>query len=351
VSEPWLSAIVPTYNGAPYLAQTLASIEQQADDQIEVIAVDDGSTDTTLAILQAHAGRLPLHIFPRRRVGNWVANSNFGLAQARGRYACFLHQDDLWLPGRLRTLKPLLMQEPEAVFFLHPSHYIDANGDSLGLWHSPLATGRLERGEIIERLLVQNFIAVPAPLFSREAALRVGGMDEALWYSADWDFWLKLADLGPTVYHPRPLAAFRIHPLSQTAQGVARAGEMRRQIEVVLHRYLPRWEAAHPGRTEVGRAARLSVEVNYALAACAFGDRPNWLSLACRSVALGPEGWYRFFRDSRIVERVAAQFKARLVRPKDGSSLPWRTRKAPPCNLENAAIPPHSPPGLVPLAT
>jgi hypothetical protein len=311
MSDPWLSVIVPTYNGAPYLAQALASIEGQHASGLEVIAVDDGSTDATLAVLESYAHRLPLRVFARSRVGNWVANTNYGLVEARGRYVCFLHQDDLWLPGRLRVLRSLLAREPQAALLLHPSRYVDARGRWLGVWRCPLPARRLGPGLVVERLLVQNFIAVPAPLFSREAALRAGGMDESLWYTADWDFWLKLAAAGPTVYHPRPLAAFRIHPLSQTAQGVARADDMRRQMETVLAKHLARWEAAHPGRDEVGQAARLSAAVNHALAACAHGRRPNVLGLARRFLALGPAGWYRFFRDSRLVERVTARLRAR----------------------------------------
>jgi hypothetical protein len=131
-----------------------------------------------------------------------------------------------------------------------------------------------------------------------------------LWYTADWDFWLRLAATGPTAYHPRPLTAFRIHGESQTAQGIARAGEMRKQIETVLKRHLPSWEAAHPGRGDVGLAARMSLEVNHAFAACAYGERPHWLALASDFLGLGPAGWYRFFRDSRIVERVGARLLA-----------------------------------------
>jgi GT2 family glycosyltransferase len=329
VSEPWLSVIMPTYNGAAYLTETLASIEGQGDDQIEVIAIDDGSSDGTLTILRAHAKRLPLRIIPRQRVGNWVANTNFGLRQARGRYVCFLHQDDLWLPGRLQTLRHLMKHEPHAELLLSASRYIDSRGRWLGTWRSPLPAGRLEEGTVVERLLVQNFIAVPAPICTRAAALAVGGLDEALWYTADWDFWLKLAATSPAVYCPRPLAAFRIHSQSQTAQGVARAGEMRRQIEVVLNNHLPAWDVAHPGRPAVGKTARLSMEVNYALAAFAYGDRPNWLALACSLVTLGPSGWYRFFRDSRIVERVAAQVKARIARTDEGTGLPWLSRSTP----------------------
>jgi hypothetical protein len=91
---------------------------------------------------------------------------------------------------------------------------------------------------------------------------------------------------------------------------VARADDMRRQIEAVLAAHLPRWEAAHPGRDEVGRTARMSVDVNHALAASVHGRWPRWLSLLCRFLALGPGGWHRFFRDSRILERVAARLRA-----------------------------------------
>jgi glycosyltransferase involved in cell wall biosynthesis len=326
MNQPWLSVIMPTYNGAAFLAKTLASIARQADHQIEVIAVDDGSTDATLAILSDHLRRLPLHIIQRGRIGNWVANTNHGLAQAHGRYACFLHQDDLWLPGRLALLKKLVAKEPQAALLFHASRYIDTQGRWLGVWHSPLPTGRLVTEQVIEHLLVQNFIAVPAPIFARDAAINAGGLDEALWYTADWDFWLKLATRGPIVYHPRPLAAFRIHAESQTAQGIARAGEMRRQIETVLERHYPTWQAAHPTRADVGRAARMSLEVNYALAAFAFGDCPNWRALASDLAALGPAGWVRFFRSSRIVERVSAQVSARLDRSRNGTAIPWRSR-------------------------
>jgi len=310
VSHPWLSVIVPTYNGAPYLGATLASIERQAGDGVEVIAVDDGSADATPAILAEYARRLPLRVFLRPRVGNWVASTNYGLSVARGDYACFLHQDDVWLPDRLRVLRRLVDDEPGVALFLHPARYIDHGGQQVGLWRCPLQAGKLRPDVVVERLLVQNFIAVPAPLFARAAALRAGGLDEGLWYTADWDFWLRLAAAGPAVYYPRPLAAFRIHALSQTARGVSRADEMRRQIEQVLDKHLGPWEARCPGRAEVGRVARISAAVNHALACSAHGRRPDWLALARRFFALGPAGWWRFLRDSRIVERVPARLRA-----------------------------------------
>ncbi len=69
----------------------------------------------------------------------------------------------------------------------------------------PAEGGRLDSDIVVPRLLVQNFLAMPAPLVRREAMLQVGGMDDTLWYAADWDLWLKLAALGPTLYVPQAL--------------------------------------------------------------------------------------------------------------------------------------------------
>ena len=97
MSRPWLSVIMPTYNGEAFLTNALNSILSQGDDQIEVIAVDDGSTDATIPILKSFATKLSLRIIVRERVGNWAANTNHGLSLAQGDFVCFLHQDDHWL--------------------------------------------------------------------------------------------------------------------------------------------------------------------------------------------------------------------------------------------------------------
>lgn len=320
MARPWLSVIMPTYNGAAYLGAALASIAAQGADDIEILAVDDGSSDDTRVILEAHAGRLPLRIVQRGRTGSWVANSNHALALARADHVCFLHQDDLWLNGRLLVLKRLLGRCPQAALLLHPSWFIGADGRRLGLWRCPLPSGAgaLEPAVLVEHLLVQNFIAMPAPLFPRGLALQLGGLDERLWFTADWDLWLKLARSGPTLYYPRALAAFRIHAESQSVTRTARAGDLRHQLETVLRRHLSAWEALHPDRPEVGKAARLSLEVTMSLAAFAHGQRPDWARLGRSLLPLGPAGWHRFLRDSRIVERVRARLrlgKAVLSRP------------------------------------
>jgi len=314
MTRPWLSVLLPTYNGCAYLASALESVAAQGDPDIEIIAVDDGSTDTTVAVLQSYAGRLPLRIFQTGKIGKWAANTNYALGYARGEHLCLLHQDDLWLPGRLGVLKRLLRNHPGAVMLLHPSWYIDAAGRRVGFWPCPLPAGRpLPPAAVLGRLLVQNFIAAPAPLFRKDAAAGVGGLDPDLWYATDWDLWLKLAAAGPTVYHPRPLTAFRIHTASQSLVCSKRVETVERELTTVLEKHLRVWERLAPEEPAVRRAASFSVEVNSQLLGWYHGHSPRRVALLRRFLALGPAAWHRYFHDSCVVARVLARLRAGVV--------------------------------------
>ena len=316
VKRPWLTVVMPVYNGENYLEFALQSILSQPVDGIEIVAVDGGSSDRTIEILESYTTRLPLKLFRSGRPGSWVAQTNHGLSQARGDYACFLHQDDLWLKDRLDTLRRLVARAPHATLFLHSSWFIDPAGRRVGTWRCPLP-GDVELGPdlVIERLLVQNFISIPAPLFSRQAALRAGGLDEGLWYTADWDFWLKLAAAGTTIYHPRPLSAFRIHPQAQTMQGSSHVLGFRRQQEIVLERHLGAGGLTRAGDSLGQRVARFSIELNTGLAAFVHGRESSPLDLFSQFLRLGPAGWHRYLRDSRIIERTLPRYRIGLVRP------------------------------------
>ena len=296
---------MPTYNGAAHLRAALESVRAQATG-IELIAIDDGSDDGTLATLEQYSQVLPLRIVRRARSGNWVAGSNHGLSLARSEYACFLHQDDLWLPGRTSVLRRAVEATPDAGLVVHPSWFVDERGERLGLWRCPLPAGKLAPQLVVQRLIVQNFLAIPAPLFRRELALRAGGMDESLWYTADWDFWLTLSRSGLVVHEPEPLAAFRVHGGSQTSQRTRDEAELRRQLEAVLNKHLA---FAAGGNGHVHSAAAFSVDLNVALAQALHHRRFPWARLLRKFLSLGPRGWHRFLRDSRIAERVVARLR------------------------------------------
>jgi len=310
---PWLSVIIPTYNGAAFLSAALASIAAQDDQEIECLLVDDGSTDATLAIVNRFAEAIPIVVHPVPRSGNWALNSNLALEKARGDYACFLHQDDFWLANRLATLRALVGRYPKAEFLLSPAIFVDQQGRAVGRWSCPLpnSAGPISSDGLIERLLVQNFIAMPSPVFRRQAAIDSGGLDPALWYTADWHLWLTLAR-QPTVYSPLPLAAFRLHPQSQTVRRSLDLASFEQQMETVLERHLATAKLDEPRRKQVEQAARFSVQMNTALAARLHGLPLPTRALLRTFLSLGPSGWQRYLRDSRISDRILSRVRATI---------------------------------------
>jgi hypothetical protein len=224
-------------------------------------------------------------------------------------HVCWLHQDDLWLPGRANAVRTWISAAPDAALHLAPSAIVDRDANNLGLWRCPLPGGRrLERDMVIRRLIVQNFIAAPAPVFRRQAWLACGGMDEELWYTGDWDAWLKLASTGPVIYHDQVTTAFRIHEGSQTVAGSRDLADFKSQMETVLDRHLPRVS----GDRKIGLIARTSIAINTALAASARGQAGALWQPIAKLMRLGPAGTYHYLRDSRIVERVVPRLRANL---------------------------------------
>jgi glycosyltransferase involved in cell wall biosynthesis len=311
VATPWISILMPTFNGEAYIDLALKSVEAQCDPDIEVIAVDDGSTDQTLAILSAFSDRLNLRIIRRSRVGNWAANVNRALDFARGTYVSILHQDDVWHPGRLARLRSLAALHTDATLFVHPCWFIDERGDRLGPWRCPLPPHvALNPRSVLDRLLIQNFIAMPAPMFPRSVFSVLGGMDAGLWFTPDWDLWLKLASAGPTIYTDEFLADFRLHSSSQTLTRSHDLDDFRRQHTVVLERHVG---ALDPGPTPLVRGAvALSVEVNATLAAAFHGVPIPYRTLVGTLLKAGPAGWFQYLRVSRLGERVLARLRARM---------------------------------------
>lgn len=310
--QPFLSVVMPTYNGEKFIAASLESVREQYEEGIELIVADDGSSDNTLDIVSDFARTIPIRLMTPGRIGNWVAISNLGLREASAEWACFLHQDDLWLPGRIARLRAEI-EQAKGSLILHNALFVGPDGENLGPWTCPLPRGEVTPDKFIERLLVQDFIAMPSPVFRRDAAINSGGLDEALWFPADWDLWLRLGTLGPIRFIDETLAAFRIHPASQTAARKVRPGEWEQQLTTVLYRHLQDWTAPQKNKNRVERAAMVSIVINSALSAASRGQ-PTQLSLALlKLLALGPTGWYRYFRDSRIVQRVCSRLKVRQL--------------------------------------
>jgi GT2 family glycosyltransferase len=306
--NPFLSVVMPVYNGERFIAAALESVRGQQEG-IELIIVDDGSSDGTLDIVRDFAKDLPIRLMTPGRIGNWVGVTNIGLREAKGDWACLLHQDDLWVPGRIARLR-VEVERAKGALVLHNSIFVDPDGRKLGPWTCPLPEGDVPSEQFIERLLIQNFVAIPSPIFRRNAVLGSGGLDEDLWFTADWDLWLRLGALGPVRFIAETLAAFRVHPASLTVARKLLPNEWEQQLTAVTDRHLQNWAVTGKLRASVEQAAAASIAVNSALAAASRGEPVEYSSVLLRLLALGPSGWHRYLRDSRIVQRVRSRLKA-----------------------------------------
>lgn len=303
--------LVPSHNGERWLKAALQSVAEQNDPGIEIVLLDSSATPASLEIAAGFADRLDIRADSRPDLLPWPAKTNAAAAMARAPWLSMLHQDDLWLPGRALAVRRWLDAQPDAVMHLHASIIVDGAGKRLGRWRCPLPEGeKLPSQTLLARLLVQNFIATPAPVIRRDAYLAVGGMDEQLWYTADWDLYLKLLFVGPVYYHREALAAFRIHGSSLTVSGSRAIDDFRRQLEIVRDRYLGRLPSGDAATTQI---AAVSIDVNVALAAAANGRPGSLVSAVGRLLALGPCKLARYLRDSRIIERLLPRLRARLA--------------------------------------
>jgi glycosyltransferase involved in cell wall biosynthesis len=309
-ATPWLTVIMPSYCGEQWIDASLGSLVDEAPDDVEVLVIDSSPTSATRDIARSYADRLRLRVFERLDLPTWQAKTNFGVQMAESCHICWLGVDDLWLAGRVAAVRAWIQAAPQVPLHLAPTAVINKAGRKMGVWRCPLSTqGEVRSDVVTERLLVQNFIAAPAPVFRKDAWLECGGLDEALWYTADWDMWLKLATLGPVYYHDIVTVGFRIHGGALTVTGSRDAADFADQMRIVLERHLVKLSHGSKG---VERAARASIVVNTALASASAGDNSGLLRAASQVLRLGPAGIRRYFRDSRILDRVIPRVRAKL---------------------------------------
>lgn len=305
----WLSVILPVYRGERWIMRTLNSLAIQADAGVEIVVIDSSPNSDTMALVEQFRDRLSLTILDPKGIDGCGPKMNHGVAHARASYISWLCQDDLWLPGRIEAIKNWIRSSPDAVLHLAPAAIIDRDDRWLGTWRCPLKAGPVNPALLMERLIVQNFVAAPSPVIRRSAWLECGGIDPDLWYTGDWDLWLKLSQIGGVIYHDELTAAFRIHGDSATSTGSRDAKDFIDQHRIVVERHIDR--IAPKRRIPARRLADASVKVNAALAATANGDARS-LRRAVRAVlGLGPIGAARYIHCSRVVERALPRLRAK----------------------------------------
>ena len=295
----WLTVVMPVHRPNGWLDEALATIP--ADCGIAVIIRDSTPESCAREQIDAHVGRIEIDYEYWPEMPSWTRKTNLGVEAAQTEMVCTLHQDDLWLPGRAKVLKDLLQQYPEASTYLTGAILVDRDSSPLGKWSPPFKTGLVDRKAYLDALIIQNSIAMPTPMVRRSAWLSSGGLDETLWYTPDWDLWLKLADQGPVAFSPGATTAFRIHGNSQTMAGDA--DEMERQMLAVVDRFCDTG-------SERMKIARASVTINAALARAMSGKPVNLLRAIRNFLALGPDDGLHYLRQARLFERTYPRLRA-----------------------------------------
>ncbi|WP_256561974.1 glycosyltransferase [Bradyrhizobium sp. CCGUVB4N] len=203
-----VSVVIPAKNAAAYIGETIASALAQAD-VAEVIVVDDGSTDDTVAIVQAI--RDPRLRLIKNDASGVSAARNLGARGARGDWLMFLDADDRLRPDAVTTLLTAATTAPRAVLVYGDYNTIDSAGRSIG--RRDLLKGRQKpSGNVLERLAAGNFIVNGGIMLVRSDAFRAtGGFDISLRYCEDWHCWCRLAALGEFAYVPKLLLDYRLH--------------------------------------------------------------------------------------------------------------------------------------------
>ncbi len=199
-AAPRVSAVIPTRNYARYVGEAVESVLAQSFTELEIVVVDDGSTDETADVLRAFGERIR---YIRQEHRGLAATRNTGIGAARGRYVAFLDADDLWLPEKVSLQVARLDSEPavglvysEAILFPVTPH---------SHW-APHPSGR-----ILPWLVLQNVVPSPTPMVRRELFEQVGRFDETLSACEDWDMWIRIARVSEIAYVDRVLAKYRVH--------------------------------------------------------------------------------------------------------------------------------------------
>ena len=194
------SVIIPLYNKANFVRQTVDSVLNQTYTDFEIIIVNDGSTDNSLAVVN-EINDSRIRIFSKENGGVSVAR-NFGIEKSQNEYIAFLDADDLWLPGFLETIKEMIKQSPQAGIFAMGCTVIDNSG------RSEIVSRRLAKGET---LLIENYskslikneipftltgtICIKKSLFDKTGVFR-----EGIKRGEDLDMWLRLSLVSPIMW-------------------------------------------------------------------------------------------------------------------------------------------------------
>lgn len=234
MQAPRVSIVIPTFNAATYLPETLRSLRDQMSD-LELVIVDDGSTDDTAAVVEPFLSESVRY----KRIensGGPARPRNIGIQMSRAPLVAFFDADDLALPRTLETSVRLMEAYREVGMLCTNFHIGSAHleitkprviDEKVGLNQAEkelLADGvwRIPSNAALTALLQNNFVGTPSVIIRREVFERIGGYDESLRNLDDRDMWLRVARHYDLIYRDEPTFIYRNVPTSISKKGLER---------------------------------------------------------------------------------------------------------------------------------
>jgi glycosyltransferase involved in cell wall biosynthesis len=199
IKSPLVSVIIPTFNRSKLLGRTIHSVLQQSYQNLEIIVVDDGSTDDTEQLVREISRKHPGLVFIKKNNGGCASARNKGLEVSTGDLIAFLDSDDVWLPDAVETLTAVWLVSGADLIY-SPSYEVFRNGRKI--INYPVASGNPEN-LAIEHFMDTN-VRPGSFVFTREALRKTGFQDEGLLYNEDSDYFQRLAIGCIADYSPIP---------------------------------------------------------------------------------------------------------------------------------------------------
>jgi GT2 family glycosyltransferase len=259
---PKVSVVVPSYNQAGYLRETLESLVTQRYPNLEVILVDGGSTDGSLEVVKEYADRLA-HWESEKDRGQAHA-INKGFARATGEVLCWLNSDDVLLPGALNAVAYGFNAHPDWEWISAPSLKFGEGLHEL--------SGFYELPKDAAGWMVHCPISQPSTFWRRSLYERHGGLDESFHYALDYEYWVRFV-VGGTRLHfvERPLSAYRLHGESKT---VAQAEKFATEEARIREKHIP---SLSPGqRSKLARLLGRDKAISQVVEAVAVLQDGEW---------------------------------------------------------------------------
>ncbi len=214
--NPLVSVVISNYNYSKFVHEAIDSVLAQTYKKLEIIVVDDGSTDNSLEIIAGYSSKIK--VISKQNAGVSSAR-NIGLSQAKGEYICFLDSDDVWRPEKVEVQISLLYDAPKACIYTGVQ-FIDERGATLGLMR-PKYRGNVWRQYLWHpgRAIVP--VGCSNAILPTNIAKQIGGFNQRFSMSADWDFFRKVADTLEIAYDSKILVSYRQHSSSMSRADIS----------------------------------------------------------------------------------------------------------------------------------